>query len=788
MKRLGTPATTRTGRLVAMVTVAALAITTLGACVPGGETARSSSPELRLYDGPIPEPAPLEASGIGGAVQPVPPTDPFDADAWAEFEAEMADYLDALQSGSGDAVAFAARVTELAAATENSDEASIAAWQSLLVAAGIAVGHGDHAVNMSGMEGAGVPMSHAELRLHALIGASGASLKLVDVAHMLGGAGIFDETTLAQDLYDDLMASLGSDFGTVFLALAPGTFTTMHHGSPRTVPIEEVTLTAAQTALVLRRLARDLLEYVETNGGIDATLATLASAETPDADEPAIVPVAWNASAVDNPCGDSDPSSLRGDVRRNVSKGAGALFGELMDLGPGNLVKDVAKVSQALLAVASLLARLVLMQADFSMQDSPLVRTKNREPGERREVAVALKYPPLAHDDARGCLSAIFAAVGFDLSDHENGPAKGVDVDLVLRTDRLWFSTERGGTATYRQKTGDDGVATFPLLGKPQRERLPEGAEPDDVTARVRAEANAQGSDLAKDLESAAWDAIGRSAVGIVASILSRMQLIIFAWEVPVRDWKLVADFDVTLSGRLWGHSAVNTGGTSQAPCGTWVMNMSTTGEGTIESKGPTRVTAHYLTEHVEGEVISGLVFYPKGSSLDALVIGDDGGELAYLQVDYAATKSEAAPGVDPMPEHYQEPGIGGCGDGDGDYSPPQPDCGAREYGGLATLLVNDGRVRVLADEPSNDPWKNCGWSMPFADPLSPPGSIRACASAQETGGQVPSADSVFGTKGTFEITGSLNCSRDRDGSLERFTFDWTLTFCRVDDEGESAC
>jgi hypothetical protein len=274
----------------------------------------------------------------------------------------------------------------------------------------------------------------------------------------------------------------------------------------------------------------------------------------------------------------------------------------------------------------------------------------------------------------------------------------------------------------------------------------------------------------------------------MLSSIAARMKLVSFYWQVPVRDWKLVADFDVVLSGTLWAHSGVNRGGVSGDHCGTWTIHMSTSGEGTIESKTPTRVTAHYLTEQIEGEVLSGLVFYPKGSSLDDLVIGDDGGEVAHIQSDYTVTKSEAAPGVDPMPPHYEEPGIGGCGDGDGSYVPPVPDCGTRDYSGLATLLVSEkGTVRVLATEPSGDVWRECGWGFPFADPLAPPARMSDCASAQEDGGTVPSPDAVFNENGRFEITGSLSCSRDGDGSLQRLTFDWTLTFCRVVN-GTSEC
>jgi hypothetical protein len=421
------------------------------------------------------------------------------------------------------------------------------------------------------------------------------------------------------------------------------------------------------------------------------------------------------------------------------------------------------------------------------MGGAPLVRTKDRTAGERREIAVALSYPQETLEDVRQCLSALLGPLGIDLSDHLGGPASGVDVNFFQKNERLQNSSERGGTDTYHQQTGENGVATFPVLGKPQAERLPSGAEPEEVTARVRVDANIEGADLVKDMISAGWERLGKSVPSMLAAIAARMKLLSFYWDVPVRDWTLTAEFDVKLSGTLWSHTGINRGGVSADHCGVWTTHESTTGDGTVESSLPVRVTARYITERIEGEVISGLVFYPKGSSLDALVIGPDGGEVAYPQVSYSTTKTESSPGTDPMPPHYEEPFVSGCGDGDGSYTPPQPDCGARDYPGLATIIVNDGAIRVLADEPNGDPWRHCGSRFPFADPLAPPSSMSACASPQEKGGAVPSADAVFNESGRFEITGSLSCSRDGEGSLHRFSFDWTLTFCRVV-EGKSDC
>src|SRR5690606_20861240 len=126
---------------------------------------------------------------------------------------------------------------------------------------------------------------------------------------------------------------------------------------------------------------------------------------------------------------------------------------------------------------------------------------------------------------------------------------------------------------------------------------------------------------------------------------------------------------------------------------------------------------------------------------------------------------------------------VGGCGDGKPGSEPPTSDCGARDYMGLGTVVVNDGSVRILADEPiGTDPWTSCGWRLALADPHAPPTTLTSRDPAVPTGRQAPPADSVFNASHRFEITGSLSCSRDGQGTLQRFTFDWTLTFCRVEE------
>lgn len=778
-------------RVAAMAVVAVITVTTLGACVPGG--AGGDSPEPRLYTGVIPDPAPLPAYAAGDSEMPVPPeppTDYTDEQALAEYEAQMMKYLeevqkyqDAMSESGGDTAEFANRIYELVEDTRASDEKSVAAWQSLLVASGIAVGYGDGAVEVSGMRGAGIPMTTAELRLHALLGALDARIPLTQLASVIGAYGELDEGALVQELYDDLSNQMSTGFGFVFMALDPEVFPEHHRWQTDEQRLEEMTLTGAQAALVLRRLSVDLLNHAEDLGGIDAVSWHSDSAGGTEV----LAAASHLAQNADGPCGlEEEPWEV--ENRRDVGKGLGWGFGHVMDklsetFEQLNPVKTALGAAQAGMALATMLAKMLALNADFSLGQSPLVRTKDRTAGERGEVVVTMSYPSNALADVTGCLAILLAPIGFDVNDFAGGPAEGVDAELVLKkSKRLWFSTERGGTASYRQKTAANGIATFPVLGAPQQERLPSGAEPEEVTVPVRLDSNLEGSDLVKDLKAAAWDRISPSLAGIMASILSRMKLVIFSWEVPVRDWKLVGNFDVTLTGELWSHSGRYE--TSSGDCGTFTHNESTTTQGSVDTQERPHVTAHYVTEVVDGNPVSGLVIYPRGSSIDDLKITREGVELLHFPVSYSASRSMSEPGADPMPPHYVDPYFYSCGDGIGGWTPPQPDCGPRDYLGLATLLLQDGEVRVLGNDDDKE-WEHCGSGLPYANPLTPPTQMSKCHGAAPVGGQVPSADAVFGERGWFEITGSLSCSRDGEGSLDRFTFDWTLKFCRIDQEGE---
>lgn len=757
-----------------MIAAAVVGVAGLSGCVPGSE-AKSESPEVRLYTGEIPPPA-SAPSPVAMPEPPVPPTDVGDAAAWAEYEAAAQEYIEQMQNlDSGGFEAFHERVAELAAATARSDAESIAAWQTLLIAAGIAIDLDGRPVEVNGDIGAGIPMVDGELRLHALLGALPGRILLTELAAMLEGGGFLESDDIAGELYDALREGSATPFGTVFVALEPSVFGEFGDGPYEPKALEDVTLTGAQAALVLRRLSVELL------AAADADTPAASGLPAGPAVAPALAVTSADAAPASGPVAAADPTCLPGEkpwdaeARRTGSKVSGNIFttwlGKATGAGP-----QIAGAT-AVLAIGTMLAKLMLLTSDFQMPDSPLVRTKNRQPGEERTITVTMSYPsgPLA--DVNRCLSILLGPYGVELPDFFGG-AGGIGVDFVLTGDRLQYGSG-SGTDVYSKVTDDDGRALFEVAGKAQPERLPEGAEPEEVTSGVRLDANVQASDLVKDLISLAFE-MPSSWGAMLMSMLQRMKLLSYTWDIPVRDWTLSAEFDVTLAGSLSGHQASNQAGSGE--CGAWSFSSSTSAEGTVASVDPIRVRADYLT----GGRLDGIIFRTLGVELHEIVIDADGAELVHLGSQYSASKRTQQPGAEPLPPLYTDPHYGGCGDGDGSGAPAS-DCGPRDYLGVVTVNALDGQVHLTENGAIGRVWSNCGAALRPNEPLAAPSTLGACSNPARTGGEVPSPDVVFSERGSFEISGALTCDFLGNGVLEQYEFDWTLEFCRVVD-GEAAC
>lgn len=761
-----------------------------------GETAVMRT--ATFYTGPIPEPADLMA-WEDGALQDLmaPPEFPDDYDApdfeekAAEYQKRVEDYM-AVHAEYGQKLmgdqgrTFADRIDELVAQTRTGDKAAVAAWQSLLVASGIAVNSGGGIVEVNGMSGGGIPMTPSELRLHTLLGTTSSGLPLTSFADMLEELGfdasVRDGRTLVDDLYEDLSTLSSSDyaFGRVMHALNPNMLTSFRFGVPHLVPANEVMLTGAQTGLLLRRIAAQAAHKADQQGIPVARLLENLRQQMPAPGDAAVGTVKAAATA-GSLCGQDD-SFLVETIHKGRNTLGGKAFGALFSRF-SITVENVHGFLGAAVGTAGLIVNFFQLQAEPSLVNAPLIRTKDREPGEQRELRLRFTLPEQGGELVR-CLQNTFARLGFDLGRKE-GAMSGIDVDVNRLGERVQFARGGpGGTATYRQKTDGNGVAVFPIEGRAQKGRFPPGAAPEAVTSTMRYSANLEGADLWKGLRDAAADAAG-GVPNMIAGTLSRMNLAVFAWEIPVRDWTLDAEFEMTLTGVFHQHYGVytwrrGTGG----HCPDSTVNRSDSGSGTIKSQ-PHRVTVRHLTvEDESGGPIGGTLIHTKGLELHEIqTYSRNGGELAHLDVSYTIEMREDKPGIEPMPEQEFHHNEHHCADGLG-LPPPQPDCGTRDFRGIATMNILDGTIHITADTPVGTPWKHCGWQNVPA----PPRELTSCKNATRTGGVLPSLDTIYNQNNkAFTISGTLACNSGGVGSLRRFSFDWQLDFCRIVD-GVRAC
>lgn len=776
--------------MTATVTVVTLAAAGLAGCTStisgeGGAspaTGGGQSPSSALYAGAIPAAAPLSAFAAGEIPEmPDPPADPMDETAMEEYQRQLEEYAEAMGDFGGEATQFTEEVERLAEATRAGGEEAVAAWQSLLVAAGIAVGPGEDAVAANGMTGSGVPMPLEELRLQEVIGTSQARMSLPQLADILDGAGF---QVSAADLREEIDYAEDEAFLTVLLALDPDGHTFVDESTQDydDIPTADVTLTPAQVSLVMRRLAVEVAmsdpaaEFEPTAPGFRSTA------------RPATAPIPQDLSgAAADLCKPSE-DWWKGQLRKDAQWVEGKLMSKVLESQDLQAHQGMGAIgsAQAVIGILSLLTKFFMLQADFALDSAPLVRTKDRSPGERQDLTVTLAYPENALKDVHECITRIVAHAGINLADFQ-GPAKGVDVDLILTGNRLQYARGSAGTGAYRQKADDNGKAVFPLEGKAQPSPVPDGAEPQEVTSRVRAEANLKGANLYKDLLDAANDA--RSGVlAVVMGALERMKLLVFGWEVPVRDWTLEAEFDMTLRGVVSAHQAENRHSPGLYGCPSITHLGSSSALGQMSGK-PHRVTAEYVTAKDAGETYSALLIHTKGRSIDDLVTHQNGTQLAHVEFDYDITKQKDAKAQEPLPTQYTDSGAG-CGDGGGAAgSVIVPDCGERSFMGLGTVTMLSDFLYVTVDHLVGQKWQHCNLPLaPTVDGIiSPPPSLELCRNAYLDGGEIPGVDTVFSDSNYFEISGELRCSHDGRGSLQRFSFDWTLEFCRIV-EGERAC
>lgn len=753
----------------------------------GGE-----SVDLSLYTGALPEPAALPAVTWGPAPEFV--GDPSDSSEVESHQAAIEAYIADTEAAR---IAYSEAYESVIQATRAGGEQSVAAWQSLLVKAGVAVEGADRdLVDIDGVTGFGWPMTDAELRLHAVLATSLGGLRLVDLTDALSGIPELADVDLASALYEDLARARDPGFSEVMLNLGPETL----YDRAGQKAIDDVFLSWGQVGVVLRRLSAELAVFDESGSSAAVPGASLTpsdpSVETATAASPRIVMAGGSKKAcdltIDNPWAAELLNQFNKAHATFVFDRGIALIDEAFRDKHGQTGSVGAKVGVArvLSAFATVVAKAAALRAEFVVADSPLVRTKNTQIGEVRDLTLTYRFDEGSWEEIRGCMNLFLTPLGLDIPGSQSGVASNIEIDLASEDPSiLRIGDGSGGTTPVTQRTTDaNGVAVFTISGAPQADILPEQAQPADIDVTLRAVSNLGANDFYKDMASLPWDAldaVSTAGLSAVPQVLSRMKLITHTGVAPVRDWSLDADFEVTLLGSIESRSASHV--EQQNACGGGLIVRANSTEASASfASDPVRVSAVLLSNPDGNLGDTAAVFVPQGEEF-RLSDASGGARMFEVPVNYTGTQQHFDPAVGPLPPPRQHP-PGGCADGGipGEYTPPVPDCGTRNYSADATVTMRAPRTLDVVPgygDVVGDRWENCGGAVSMI-----PASYE-CDEPRLSGGAMPSLTELYDpSKSIIEVDGSYSCSEMREGSMTDIDVQWTLVLCRINDDGDAAC
>jgi hypothetical protein len=760
----------------------------LTGCVPG--SADDASTDSSLYTGPIPAPAALPP---GPEMPPFPimPSDPSDQTAMDAYQLARDVYNQAAIAKQAETGAHYAAMRDLAGSTRAGGEHAVAVWQSLLVTAGIAVTGADgKPIEVEGKTGFGWPMTDAELRLHSVLSTAPGGIRLVDLAEAVAEALGASGPELAQAILADLDNVADMDFSKVLTSVQQE----LRYANGQVKALDEVVLEWGTVGLVLRRLSAELA--VSETDGVNA-LAGAAGESSGPAIALAGYSSALRAAGSKKACDINIDNPWASELVNQMNKTHAFIFDtaigyidEATDTKKRTSIGGKIGIARLLAALYTLYAKAAALHATFALDNAPLVRTKNTQSGEVRDLTISYEFKKDSWEDIRGCMNLFLAPFGLDVQGSEAGFAENIDVQLyselpsVLRVG----DGQGGNTDVTQARTDSGGNARFRVSGAPQADILPDVAEPEDLKVKVRAVSNLGGNDFFKDMASLPWDALDAAGTGgltVIPQVLSRMKLLTQTGTVAVQDWSLEADFEATLVASMESRSASN----YQTPggCGHAARVITRSTHLTASIASDTVPVSAVLLSNPDGNLgDQAAVFVATGQEFQPWDFGQ-GPVMFELPGNYSAEKTHHEPAVGELPPLKVGVSNGVCADGGtGGYVPPVPDCGQRTYSDTLQVSVPSPKVLHAGSKSgylAEHLWNECGDGL---NPVAP--QPDSCDSPKRGGGKFPSISDVFdSSKNMIEISGSLTCRDQDEGWLTEFDYQWTLVLCRIV-EGKAAC
>jgi len=240
------------------------------------------------------------------------------------------------------------------------------------------------------------------------------------------------------------------------------------------VESKDVRLDAVQAALILRRLVGDFYAFGQqgkqaSNGfsqddsrGVSARRAADEEHRKPlftraamrREMSPQFVNVRATKSVTRAPQGSPCGSLGEGEAATILDAAATVIttgWGELLGLGGDGAAKYAAflNIANIVLAYAKFIATYAALETEISVENPPLVRTKNAKPGERRQLAATVTMNTGDWEQINCFRTALNVATGLDFSLLKDGPLKDVEVN--------WHLDEGGAGDFYSNSTGVTG-------------------------------------------------------------------------------------------------------------------------------------------------------------------------------------------------------------------------------------------------------------------------------------------------------------------------------------------
>jgi hypothetical protein len=239
---------------------------------------------------------------------------------------------------------------------------------------------------------------------------------------------------------------------------------------------------------------------------------------------------------------------------------------------PENKFSQAAGIANAMIAWFKTIMSVVRQNINVEVDNAPLIRTKNRSPGQQRtaKATVAIDFPK--HD----ALKALRAAVNLttiDLQLPDGGPVSGAKVVWRLTEgsynnkyqagkDSWEYKPElavvqfaqAGSKDAYVSTTDSKGVATITIEGVPQKTILSPTVRPYSRRAAISVEVTIKVGNMTQDINDAINTAMGGPVGGGISFFADMVLRTSFFFQkgrvFEVVDWKeplWTGEFDITV-------------------------------------------------------------------------------------------------------------------------------------------------------------------------------------------------------------------------------------------------